>query len=220
MNGETNFSWPVRWGKMGRRRKRVAEMDTAAEEEVTEKERKKRTERWLLKDDFWMLFSAEAFDIFSGEVSESSGNSWSDFFGDSCGWSNCESEVVSDVLVVTDVCVLPPSLVSVRCEGVFRIKKTWNTKEHKWKLLLVLRKGWCRQCRSSTEEGSPWKNGYCKDGAVFELERQHKIGNCWGGVWFVGPGGHGHWRGTLWEVRQEEVQTYSMSSRWRGKVTI
>ena len=56
--------------------------------------------------------SAEAFDLFSQEeVAESCGNSWGDFWDESCGLSGCDSVTWTGVPVVTDVLVSASSTV-------------------------------------------------------------------------------------------------------------
>ena len=62
--------------------------------------------------------SADAFEKFShGEDSESCGNSLGDLLSDSCGLSECVSEVSSGVSVVIDVLVSLSSAVTEVCEG-------------------------------------------------------------------------------------------------------
>ena len=75
--------------------------------------------------------SAEAFDIFSQrEDSESCGNSQESLLGDSCGLSDCGSEAVSGVPVVTDVPVSLFSAVVVMNEALLS-DSDWETVEPK-----------------------------------------------------------------------------------------
>ena len=65
------------------------------------------------------FISAEASDIFSqGEDLESCGNSWSDFWDESCGLSDCDSVTWTRLIVVNDVFVSPSSAMGDMCEGV------------------------------------------------------------------------------------------------------
>ena len=53
-----------------------------------------------------------------GEDSDCCGNSWGDLLGDSCGLSDCVSEVSLGVPVVTDVLVSPSSSLAVMSEAL------------------------------------------------------------------------------------------------------
>ena len=66
--------------------------------------------------------SGDAFEKFGHwEDSDSCGNSWSDFLGDSSGLSDCVFDVSSGVLVVTDVFFSPSSLLVVMCEALLSV---------------------------------------------------------------------------------------------------
>ena len=96
------------------------EVDTETEEDVSRKRKregeKREDETVVVQRRCVNPVSAEAFDIFSQEDSESCGNSWCDLWDDSRGLSHCGPVAWSVVPVVTDV--FPSSAVAVMNEVV------------------------------------------------------------------------------------------------------
>ena len=85
----------------------------------------------MLKEDASVLFSVEAFDIFSqgGDLESCGGFCWEDLLEKPDGLSDCEPDSCAHVRVVpvvTDVLVSPSSVVTEFCDGVALMVNLWN----------------------------------------------------------------------------------------------